>query len=251
MLKISRLLVVVLLYTAVSVRADSRATAVILDADVLAPNGAAWLHHRDIIVRDTSISAIQPTGATLPDAKYVFKAAGKYVIPGLFDNRVRVDALSRPQAGLFIAYGITSVRDAGSDATTVSAWRREIAFGKLMGPRIVDSRSAEQSPASGAGAAGLVPGLALHDEMARLIREGARPADVLRRATIESARAHGRAHDLGSIEIGKIADLIVLDGDPLTAIDHTRDIDAVVFRGEVLTRAHLNQLLSRAGKEMQ
>ncbi len=46
---------------------------------------------------------------------------------------------------------------------------------------------------------------------------------------------------------GKIADLIVLSGDPLANIAHTRMIDAVVFRGETLTRAHLNQLLSQAG----
>ncbi len=40
--------------------------------------------------------------------------------------------------------------------------------------------------------------------------------------------------------------VIVLSGDPLADIAHTRMIDAVVFRGETLTRAHLNQLLSHA-----
>jgi imidazolonepropionase-like amidohydrolase len=69
---------------------------------------------------------------------------------------------------------------------------------------------------------------------------------VLRSATIDSAIFHGRGHDLGSIEQGKIADLIVLGGDPLADIAHTGTIDAVVFRGEALTRAHLNQLLSQA-----
>jgi imidazolonepropionase-like amidohydrolase len=68
-------------------------------------------------------------------------------------------------------------------------------------------------------------------------------AQALRQATIESAAFHGRHHELGSIEEGKIADLIVLSGDPLADIANLHRIDAVVFRGEALTRAHLNMLL--------
>jgi imidazolonepropionase-like amidohydrolase len=85
-----------------------------------------------------------------------------------------------------------------------------------------------------------------HDELAaRVRRSGLTAGEVLRSATLDSAAFHGRALDLGSIEQGKIADVIVLSGDPLADIAHTRMIDAVVFRGEALTRAHLNQLLSR------
>ena len=72
------------------------------------------------------------------------------------------------------------------------------------------------------------------------------PAVALRQATIESARAGGRGNELGSIEPGKLADFVVLDEDPLAAIAHLSTIDVVVFRGEALTRAHLNQLQSRA-----
>ena len=75
---------------------------------------------------------------------------------------------------------------------------------------------------------------------------GLTAGDVLRSATLDSATFHGRGLDLGSIEPGKIADVIVLNSDPLADIAHTRTIDAVVFRGETLTRAHLNQLLSHA-----
>ena len=87
----------------------------------------------------------------------------------------------------------------------------------------------------------------LHDELAaRVHRSGLTASEVLRSATLDSAAFHGRGLDLGSIEQGKIADVIVLGGDPLADIAHTRLIDAVVFRGETLTRAHLNQLLSPA-----
>jgi imidazolonepropionase-like amidohydrolase len=77
------------------------------------------------------------------------------------------------------------------------------------------------------------------------VAQGLSPADALRRATIDSASLHGRASDLGSIEVGKIADIVIVNEDPLLDITRTRSIDAVVFRGEGLTRAHLNLLLSK------
>jgi imidazolonepropionase-like amidohydrolase len=46
--------------------------------------------------------------------------------------------------------------------------------------------------------------------------------------------------------VGKIADMLILNGDPLADISRTRLIDAVVFRGEALTRAHLNLLLAKS-----
>jgi imidazolonepropionase-like amidohydrolase len=250
-LKISRLPLCSLLFAALAghytVAADDRATVVIHDISVLAPSAAGWLTHRDIVVRGTTISAIQATGGNVPAAKVVINGSGKFVVPGLFDNRVHLADMTRDAAGLFVAYGVTSV-DAGADSPRITEWRREIANGKFMGPRIVEAVAGARdvSPGSNAGSARIAPGQALHDELSRLVSGGLTPADALRRVTIESARAHGRDRDLGSIEIGKIADLLILTGDPLSDITRTRAIDAVVFRGEALTRAHLNLLLAKA-----
>jgi imidazolonepropionase-like amidohydrolase len=226
-------------------------TAVVVrDISVLDPTASRWLPHQDIVVNDTSISQILPTGTSLPSAKFTIEGAGKFAIPGLFDNAVSLATVSRPEAGLFIAHGITSVRDVGTNADVIATWQRDLSSGKFMGPRVIGSTRIagdRELPSSGAGRNGLVPGSSLHERMRQLAGQGMTTAQTIRRATIESAQAAGRGTDLGSIEIGKIADFIVLDGDPLAAIASLSKIDAVVFRGEVLTRAHLNQLLSRAG----
>ena len=229
--------------------ADDRAAVVIRDITVLEPSGRGWLPHRDIIVRHTTITTIQPAAASVPAAKIVINGGGKFAIPGLFDNRVRIERMPRENAGLFVAYGVTSVRDSAGDSPRVLEWRRDISYGKLIGPRLLESAAAAPAvslPQSNAGSAAVTPGLTLHDELVRLVSRGMTPADALRAATIESARSHGRGHDLGSIEAGKIADLLVLNDDPLADINHTRSIDAVIFRGEALTRAHLNLLLSKS-----
>ena len=236
-------------HTAIS--ADDRVSVVIRNIAVLQPSATAWLTHRDIVIRDTTITSIHPTGGSVPAAKVVINGEGKFAIPGLFDNRVDVSRMTTEAAGLFVAHGVTSVRDAGGDSARVVEWRRAIASGKFMGPRLVDSADVAVALAlpvdgSNAGFASIAPGIALHDALARLVSAGATTADVLRRATLESARFHGRERDLGSIEAGKIADLVILDRDPLADISNTRAIDAVVFRGEALTRAHLNLLLSKS-----
>jgi predicted amidohydrolase YtcJ len=80
----------------------------------------------------------------------------------------------------------------------------------------------------------VVPGFALHDELELLVEAGVRPLDALRSATLEPARAVGLEGELGSIQPGKLADLVVLDGDPLTDIRNTRRIRAVVVGGRWL-----------------
>ena len=254
MLKISRLTFSGLLGIAAfaagpMATADERAPVLIRNISILDLASGTWQPHRDLVVRGTRIAAIEPTGGEVPAAKVVINGEGKFAIPGLFDNRVDLGQMSRETAGLFVAHGITSV-DAGTESDRVVEWRREIAHGKFMGPRIVESTAGSRAgnaigPSSNAGAAAIPPGLALHQELARLVTHGMTPAEALRRATIGSASHHGRSRDLGSIAVGKIADMLILNGDPLLDITRTRAIDAVVFRGEALTRAHLNLLLSK------
>jgi imidazolonepropionase-like amidohydrolase len=229
-----------------------RAEVVISNISVLDVNGGAWLPHRDVIIRNGRIAAVQATGSPLPPAKFTINGDGKFAVPGFFDNRVHLKGFDRTTAGQFVAYGVTSVWDRGTDAARIEEWRRDISYGKFMGPRIVRADAAaphlQKEPAlPGSGAGATSPSVVgFHDELAaRVRRSGLTAGEVLRSATLDSAAFHGRALDLGSIEQGKIADVIVLSGDPLADIAHTRMIDAVVFRGEALTRAHLNQLLSR------
>lgn len=85
-------------------------------------------------------------------------------------------------------------------------------------------------------------GLSAHWEMELLARGGMSNHDVLRAATIMGAEAIGHAGDLGSLELGKLADLVVLDRDPLADIRATQSLSQVM-RGGVLYEAEtLNQV---------
>ena len=85
-----------------------------------------------------------------------------------------------------------------------------------------------------------LPGVDLHDEMQLFVEGGFTPMEALQSATVSSARILRVADRLGTIEVGKQADLVLLDADPLADITNTRKIAAVVVRGVLLDRAQLD-----------
>jgi imidazolonepropionase-like amidohydrolase len=95
-----------------------------------------------------------------------------------------------------------------------------------------------------------LPGFALHEELALLVEAGLSPAAALRAATWNAAEFLHVSRDFGSIEPGKVADLVVLDANPLVAIGNTRAIRAVVRRGRVLDAAALGAMLDGVRKEV-
>jgi len=91
----------------------------------------------------------------------------------------------------------------------------------------------------------VVPGFGLHDEMQLMVAAGVSPLAALRSATLEPARDLGIANELGSLETGKAADVVILDADPLADIRNTRRIGAVILAGRWLSASDLRALLSR------
>jgi hypothetical protein len=89
------------------------------------------------------------------------------------------------------------------------------------------------------------PGFSLHDELGLLVQTGFTPMEALQTATLNAARFMGRENDLGTIKAGKLADLILLDANPLDDIANTRKIGAVVYGGRLFPRPALNEMLSR------
>jgi imidazolonepropionase-like amidohydrolase len=77
------------------------------------------------------------------------------------------------------------------------------------------------------------PGYALHRELQLLGECGLTPNEVLRCATRSAAEALGRLRDLGTVEVGKLADLVVVDGNPLRDPSATRRVRWVVLNGRV------------------
>jgi imidazolonepropionase-like amidohydrolase len=100
-----------------------------------------------------------------------------------------------------------------------------------------------------AGSVMVFPGSSVHEEMALLV-EDARltPRDVLWGATLGPAKYFGMERELGTIEVGKLADLVLLDGDPLANIRNTARINAVVLRGELIDSFGRRRLLDEVAR---
>jgi imidazolonepropionase-like amidohydrolase len=88
------------------------------------------------------------------------------------------------------------------------------------------------------------PGFSLHDELELLVQAGLSRLEALQCATLRAAQFMGQADRRGTVETGKIADLVLLDRDPLTDIRNTRSIRAVVLNGRLLERAELDRMLA-------
>ena len=91
-----------------------------------------------------------------------------------------------------------------------------------------------------------VPGLTLHDELSALVEAGLTPLEALRTATLNPARYFDKTSELGAVAPGMVADLVLLDGNPLADIRNARRISAVVANGRYLDRPTLDAMLAKA-----
>lgn len=89
------------------------------------------------------------------------------------------------------------------------------------------------------------PGFSLHDELEFLVQAGLTPMEALQAATRNPARFMGRENELGTIEKGKLADLVLLDANPLKDISNARRINAVIYRGKLYSRHDLDEMLAK------
>jgi imidazolonepropionase-like amidohydrolase len=88
------------------------------------------------------------------------------------------------------------------------------------------------------------PGFSLHDELALLVQAGLTPMEALQTATRNPARFLGREKELGTIQTGKLADLVLLDANPLEDISNTRRVNAVMIGGKLLGGEALQKMLA-------
>jgi imidazolonepropionase-like amidohydrolase len=91
----------------------------------------------------------------------------------------------------------------------------------------------------------IMPGFSLHDELANFVEAGFTPMESLQTATSNPAKFLGMESSYGSVETGKIADLVLLAANPLEDISNTRKITAVIANGRLFNRAALDRILKQ------
>lgn len=99
------------------------------------------------------------------------------------------------------------------------------------------------------GAHGQREGLAAHWELAMLVQGGMTPHQALRCGTLNGARYLGMDGDLGSLEPGKLADIIVVEGDVLSDIAQSKLVETTILGGRVFEAASMKELSPKAGAE--
>ncbi len=351
-------------------------TVVDVAAGVLRPHMTAVIDGQKIVALGPSASVATPSGARL------VKGTGKYLTPGLWDMRVDLTEAEK-QLPLFVAFGVTGVRDQGGDFDRVAAKRLEIEKGGSVGPHIVTSgppvagkpsvdtklsvlvastpqqarqafdelfklavdfiqvmpdisrdaymalaeqarhwhlrldgeipagvsawealdarqgiiedlsgltelpaesatkffercammgtrispdlhqigggttqvaalmtlaRRARVEILAGTGTAGpfAKAGASLHNQLSQLVTAGLTPRDALEAATLAPIRLLGWESVMGSVERGKIADLVLVDANPLEDIENMSRIDGVFARGRYYSRGDLDAILAAA-----
>jgi imidazolonepropionase-like amidohydrolase len=164
-------------------------------------------------------------------------ASGAWAVPTLirqqvvsyrFDSPLLADSLSRAVAGLI---GVESMWNWDPERRLLPLYERRLAS-------IATSAEAGVGLLAGSD---LWPGLPLHHELELLVDGGLSPLDALRSATLNPARYLSRTDDLGSVEPGKLADVVLLAANPLVDIRNTRTVTGVMIAGAYLDEEALAQ----------
>ncbi|NJM26889.1 MAG: amidohydrolase family protein [Bacteroidia bacterium] len=90
----------------------------------------------------------------------------------------------------------------------------------------------------------LIPGYALHEELKLMVAMGIPVHDVLKMTTINAAIAMGKESEFGSIEVGKRADFLLLNANPLSSINHLQDKAGLMVRGVWLSAEELEKIMT-------
>lgn len=172
-------------------------------------------------------------------ASYEFAVLPKHDVPGDSLARFISDSLRTYLAQIFGPPPVLLRPNADAIGKQLYSKRREVVIGLFEAG--VPILAGTDSPMRN-----VPPGFGLHHELTELVRSGLTPGEGLRAATFEPARYFDALDSLGSIAPGKVADLVLLDANPLDRIENARQrhIVAVVTRGRVYDRAAIDALLS-------
>ena len=134
----NRLLLISAMLVVVGVTASGqRAPLMITDVTVIDGTGSVGRSHMTVVIHGGKIIAVDSVSrANRPAEANIIDGRGKFLIPGLWDMHVHLAKAGAPSLALFVANGVTSVRDMGGDFAVVHRWQSEVATGSRVGPRI-------------------------------------------------------------------------------------------------------------------
>jgi hypothetical protein len=168
---------------------------------------------------------LEGTLAAMPEVKYVH--------PTVFDTKKW-----GPGENYYVAVG------------SRPSWPGYLAAQEKMLPALNDYGGLLMS-GTDASLAVVVPGFSLHDELETIADVGLSPYDVLRTSTYNPALYLGELEEFGTVEVGKRADLVLLEGNPLQDIANTRQIAGVMAQGRYYARADLDLMLEAVAKDYE
>lgn len=90
----------------------------------------------------------------------------------------------------------------------------------------------------------IYPGSSLHEELELMVKAGLKPFEALQTATINPAKFLNKEMTMGTVKVGKFADLVVLNSNPLENISNTQDIFLVISNGRVYNKEELQKILN-------
>ena len=134
------------------------------------------------------------------------------------------------------------------EAALLSSYRKKQFQHALESVRLMHKAGVSVMAGTDTGASNqnMFPGFSLHDELSFLVQGGLTPLEALQCATLNAAKWLNRLDTLGTVEQGKLADLVLLDADPVKDIHNTAKISEVFLDGKEFDRAALDQMLRNA-----
>jgi len=138
---------ILVLFALAALTAFCQVPVAITHVTIINPGTSSVLANRTVVVNADRIVSVSDSSAKVPVPKnaHVIDGSGQYLIPGLWDMHVHSAFGDWFPGGrdiilpLFIANGVTGVRDMGGEAAVLMGWRKEIASGRIVGPRMVIS----------------------------------------------------------------------------------------------------------------
>ena len=167
----------------------------------------------------------------------------------IFSDAARRTDERQPYASAWLLgwWSMQAEERASDTSSTRAAEMRELYESSVADVRRMHELGVLILAGTDAGSVLVYPGFALHDELRLLVEDaGFTPLEALWSATVGPTRFAGLQETLGSIAPGKIADLVLLDANPLDNIRNTRRISAVIQGGRLFTRKDLDVLLASA-----